>query len=199
MLDSLCLQVAPCYPNSTPLGSPGSSDELGRSHGRETRSVPNTPSRANLSRSFDAAVHSANPDAPLEPPLNNLRDTTSPNSTHSTAASSMNRTEEPPAGPPVVPHELPQNDFKSDFAVADDEVTDDASIEVAPAAVHEAANAELHNAAHTMSEHDQEVRFAVSVSGGTNSTCHLLLAAMLVECGICRALQGPGCMLLMRV
>lgn len=163
MLDSLCLQVAPHYPNSTPLGSPGSSDELGTSHGRETRSVPNTPSRANLSSSFDAAVHSANPDAPLEPQLNNLRDTTSPNSTHSTAASSLNRAEQWPAGPPVAPHELPQNDSKSDFGVADDEVTDDAGREAAPAAVHEAANAELHNAVHTMSEHDQEVRFAVKI------------------------------------
>jgi hypothetical protein len=192
MLDSLCLQVSPDYPNSTPMGSPGSSDELGRSHVRETRSVPNTPSRANLSRSFDAAVHSANPDAPLEPPLNNFRDTASHNNTHSTAASSLNRAEEPLAGPPVVPHELPQDDFESDFAVADDEVTDDLSIDAAPAAVHEAGNAELHNAARTMSEHDREVRFAqVSASGGTNSTCHLL-AAMFVEYGICRALQGPN-------
>ena len=199
MHDSLCLQVGPHYPNSTPLGSPGSSDELGRSQSSKTRSVANTPSRANLSSSFDAAVHSGNPDAPLEPPLNSLRDTTPPNSTHSTAASSLNRAQQPPAGPPVVPHELPQNDFKSDFAVADDEVTGDASIEVAPAAVHEAANAELHSAAHTVSEHDREVRFAVSASRGANSTCHFLLAAMFVECGICRALQGPGCMLLMRV
>lgn len=190
MHDSLCLQVGPHYPNSTPLGSPGSSDELAMSHGCETRSVPNTPSRANLSRSFDAAVHSGNPDAPLEPPLNSLRDTTPPNSTHSTAASSLNRAQQPPAGPPVVPHELPQNDFKSDFAVADDEVTADASIDAAPADVREAANAELHNAAHTVSEHDPEVRSAVSASGGTSSTCHLLLAAMFVECGICYALQG---------
>ncbi len=168
------------------------------SHGRETRSVPNTPSRANLSRSFDAAVHSGNPDAPLELPLNHLRDITPANSTHSTAASSMNRAEEPP-GPSVVPHELPQNDSKSDFAVADDEVTDDASIEAAPADVHEAENAELHNAAHTASKHDPEVRFAVSASGGTNNACHLLLAATFIEYGICRALQKPGCMLLMRV
>ena len=42
-------------------------------------------------------------------------------------------------------------------------MTDDAGREAAPAAVHEAANAELHNAAHTMSEHDQEVRFAVKI------------------------------------
>ncbi|KAL0052717.1 hypothetical protein WJX82_006630 [Trebouxia sp. C0006] len=162
-LHQLELQVGPHYPNSTPLGSPGSSDELAMSHGRETRSVPNTPSRANLSRSFDAAVHSGNPDAPLEPPLNSLRDTTPPNSTHSTAASSLNRAQQPPAGPPVVPHELPQNDFKSDFAVADDEVTADASIDAAPADVREAANAELHNAAHTVSEHDPEVQHTPGV------------------------------------
>ena len=191
MHDSLLLQVAPRYSNSTPLGSPGSSDELGRSHGSEIRSVPNTPSRANLSRSFDAAVHSANPDAPLELPLNNLRDIASPNSMHSTAASSLNRAQQPPAGPPVVPHELPQNDLESDTAVADDGVTDDASIEAAPADVHdEADNAEFHNAAHTVSEHDSEVRVEVSTSGGASSACHLLLAAIFVECAICHVLQG---------
>ena len=176
MHDSLCLQVGPHYPNSTPLGSPGS-DELGRSQGSETRSVANTPSRANLAGSFDAAVHSGNPDAPLEPLLNHVRDTTSPNSTHSTAASSMHRAEEPPAGPPVVPHELPQNDFKSDFAVADDEVTDDASMDASPADVHEAADAELHKAAHTMSQHDQKVRFAVNASGGASCTCSLVVGS----------------------
>lgn len=156
--------------------------------------MPNTPSRANLSSSFDAAVHSATPNAPLEPQLNDLRDTTSPSSTHSTAASSMNRAEQPPAGPPVVTHELPQNDFESDFAVADDEVTDGASIEAAPADVDEADDAELHNVARTMSEHDPEVRFAVSAGRGANSTYHLLqqLAIIFVECCTCHALQSLG-------